>query len=58
MTSNRRCSVLRSKTGPGVGGKERRCVAEESVKTTLESPTDTADDLAGSIPGTLQDVTG
>lgn len=55
MTSN---SVLRSKTGPGVGGKERRCVAAESVKTTLERPTDTADDLAGSTPGTLQDVTG
>lgn len=48
--------VLCSKTGPGVGRKERWCVAEESVKTSLKGPTDAADDLAGSTPGTLEDV--
>lgn len=48
---------MRSKTGPGDGGQERRCVAEESVKTTLEGPADAVDDLAGSTPRTLQDVT-
>lgn len=48
--------VLRSKTGPGVGRKECWCVAEQSVKTSLKGPTDAADDLAGSTPGTLEDV--
>lgn len=32
-------------------------MAEESVKTSLKGPTDAADDLAGSTPGTLEDVT-
>lgn len=49
--------MLCSKTGPGVGRKECWCVAEESVKTSLKCPTDAADDLAGSTPGTLEDVT-
>lgn len=49
--------MLCSKAGPGVGGKERRSVAEDSAKTTLERLTDAVDDLAGSTPGTLQDVT-
>lgn len=49
--------MLCSKTGPSVGRKECWCVAEESVKTSLKCPTDAADDLAGSTPGTLEDVT-
>lgn len=49
--------MLCSKTGPGVGGKERRCVSEVCVKTPLKRPADAVDDLAGSTPGTLKDVT-
>lgn len=32
-------------------------MAEESVKTSLKCPTDAADNLPGSSPGTLEDVT-
>lgn len=42
---------------PGIGGEERRRVAEKLSETSLEGLTDAVDNLTGPTLGTLQDVT-
>lgn len=46
-----------NKREPGAGGEQRWCLAEELVKTPVESLSDAVDNLSGFTPGTLQDVT-